>query len=227
MQYSDHQWSAGSSTTFPLQTAVPALGFPGVVLSWPCPLAESWPEISYSRWQGQGAATTQQLSSGVVLLGTGLSNSCLLTADCWLLTTRHLAVSRAVVRIAAEVETEPVWLLTQLTGVRSRCSWLLKLLNNGKLETTTPNWAVVKWGNKTVFHAAAKNLCGAFPVGVYMGDFIQGGERLLKNGTIFFYGKINTSLNISTDGLQPTCRYQLRVSRGPHNSLGHALVELV
>ena len=62
----------------------------------------------------------------------------------------------------------------------------------------------------------------------HMGDFTQGGEWLLKNGTIFFYGKIYTSLNISIDGLQPTCRYQLRVSSRPHNfSLGHALVELV
>ena len=30
-----------------------------------------------------------------------------------------------------------------------------------------------------------------------------------KNGIIFFYGKIYTSLNLSIDGLQPTCRYQL------------------
>ena len=60
-----------------------------------------------------------------------------------------------------------------------------------------------------------------------MGDFTRGGERLLKNGTIFVYDKSYTSLNISIDGLQPICRYQLRVSRGPHNfSLGHALVEL-
>ena len=49
-----------------------------------------------------------------------------------------------------------------------------------------------------------------------------------KNDTIFFYGNIYTSLNISNDGLQPACRYQLRVTRGPHNfSLGLALVELV
>ena len=41
----------------------------------------------------------------------------------------------------------------------------------------------------------------------------------------FFYCKIQTSLNISIAGLQPTCRYQLRVSRGPDNFiLGHALV---
>ena len=63
---------------------------------------------------------------------------------------------------------------------------------------------------------------------VYMGDFTQGGEWLLKNVPIFSYGKIQTTINISTDGLQPTCSYQLRVSRGPHNAiLGHALVELV
>ena len=49
-----------------------------------------------------------------------------------------------------------------------------------------------------------------------------------KNGAIFFYGEIYISLNISIDGLQPTCRYQLRVNRGPHDfSLGLALVELV
>ena len=62
----------------------------------------------------------------------------------------------------------------------------------------------------------------------HMGDFTQGGEWLLKNVPIFFYGKIQTSMNISIDGLQPTCSYELRVSRGPHNAiLGHALVELV
>ena len=49
-----------------------------------------------------------------------------------------------------------------------------------------------------------------------------------KNVPIFFDGKIQISINISIDGLQPTCRYQSRVSRGPYNfSLGHALVELV
>ena len=49
-----------------------------------------------------------------------------------------------------------------------------------------------------------------------------------KNVPIFFYGKIQTSINISIEGLQPTCRYQLRVSKGPHNTiLGQALVELV
>ena len=43
-----------------------------------------------------------------------------------------------------------------------------------------------------------------------------------KNCTIFFYGKIYASLNISIDGLQPTCWYPLRVSRSPHNfGLGH------
>ena len=61
-----------------------------------------------------------------------------------------------------------------------------------------------------------------------MGDFIRGGEWLLKNVPIFFYGKIQMSINISIDGLQPTFRYQLSVSRGPHNTiLGHALVEIV
>ena len=61
-----------------------------------------------------------------------------------------------------------------------------------------------------------------------MGDFTQGGECLLKNVPIFSYGKIQYSINKSIDGLQPTCSYQLRVSRGPHNAiLGHALVELV
>ena len=49
-----------------------------------------------------------------------------------------------------------------------------------------------------------------------------------KNVPIFFYGKIQTSINISIEGLQPTCKYQLRVSKGPHNTiLGQALVELV
>ena len=63
---------------------------------------------------------------------------------------------------------------------------------------------------------------------LYMGDFTQGGEWLLKNVPIFSYGKIQTSINISIDGLQPTCSYQLRVSRGPHNTiLGYAFVKLV
>ena len=63
---------------------------------------------------------------------------------------------------------------------------------------------------------------------LYMGDFPRGGEWLLKNVPIFFYGKIQTSINTSFDGLQPTCRYQLRVNIGPHHTnLGHAFVELV
>ena len=61
-----------------------------------------------------------------------------------------------------------------------------------------------------------------------MGDFTLGGEGLLKNVPLFFHGKIQTSINIKMDGLQPTCRYQLRVTRGPHDTiLGYALVELV
>ena len=60
------------------------------------------------------------------------------------------------------------------------------------------------------------------------GDFTRGREWLLKNVPIFFYRKIKTSINISIEGLHPPFRYQLRVSRGPHNTiLGHALVELV
>ena len=44
----------------------------------------------------------------------------------------------------------------------------------------------------------------------------------------FFHGKVYNSLNISIDGSQPTCMYQLRVSRGPHAfCLGLTLVELV
>ena len=40
----------------------------------------------------------------------------------------------------------------------------------------------------------------------------------------FVYGKRYTSLKISIDGLQPTGRYQLRVSRDLHKfSLGHLL----
>ena len=39
-----------------------------------------------------------------------------------------------------------------------------------------------------------------------MGDFTMGGEWLLKNVPIFFDGKIQTSLNISIDGLQPTAQ---------------------
>ena len=49
-----------------------------------------------------------------------------------------------------------------------------------------------------------------------------------KNVPVFFYSKVQTTINISIDGLQPTCMYQLRVGRGPHTTiLGHALVELV
>ena len=60
------------------------------------------------------------------------------------------------------------------------------------------------------------------------GWFHPGRKRLLKNVTISFYGKIVTSQNKSIDGLQPTCRYQLRVSRDPHNfSLGHALSKML
>ena len=44
----------------------------------------------------------------------------------------------------------------------------------------------------------------------------------------FVNGKIYISLNRSIHGSQPTCMYQLRVSRGSHNfCLGLALVELV
>ena len=61
----------------------------------------------------------------------------------------------------------------------------------------------------------------------HMGDFTQGGELLLKNVPVFFYGKIQTTINISIDELQPTCIYQLMVCRRPHTTiLGHALVEL-
>ena len=51
----------------------------------------------------------------------------------------------------------------------------------------------------------------------HMGDFTQGGEWLLKNVTIFFYGDANSSLKINIDSKQPTCMYQLRFSRGPHD----------
>ena len=52
--------------------------------------------------------------------------------------------------------------------------------------------------------------------------------RMTPKKLPFLYGKIDTSLNISIDWLQPTCRYQLGVSKDPHNfSLGLALAELV
>ena len=52
--------------------------------------------------------------------------------------------------------------------------------------------------------------------------------NLYKNGPISSYGENHVSLNICIDGLQPTCKYQLRVKRGPRDfSLGLALVELV
>ena len=55
-----------------------------------------------------------------------------------------------------------------------------------------------------------------------MADFTGGWKIIPKNGTIFFYGKKNIN------GIQSACRYQLRVSRCPHNiSLGHVLVEIV
>ena len=46
------------------------------------------------------------------------------------------------------------------------------------------------------------------------GLFHPGGEWLLKNVSIFFYGDTNISLKIKTDSKQPTCIYQLRFSRG-------------
>ena len=72
-----------------------------------------------------------------------------------------------------------------------------------------------------------KHLCSCH-LGEIMGDFTRGGEELLKQWHYFFYGTIYNSLNISKDRLQPTCRYQFSVCRGPHNfSLGLAIVELV
>ena len=62
----------------------------------------------------------------------------------------------------------------------------------------------------------------------HMAGLTQGGETLLKNGAIFFYGESYISLNISIDCLQPNCIYQLRVGRGPHDfCLWLAIVELV
>ena len=61
-----------------------------------------------------------------------------------------------------------------------------------------------------------------------MGDFTGDGEWLLKKWAIFFYCKIYASLNISIDGLHPTCICQLGVSRGSHSfCLGLELVKLV
>ena len=59
--------------------------------------------------------------------------------------------------------------------------------------------------------------------------FLCPGRRMIRRKVSFFiYGKVYTSLNISIDGLQSICRYQLRVSRGPHIfCLGLALIELV
>ena len=53
------------------------------------------------------------------------------------------------------------------------------------------------------------------------------GEWFLQKWAIFYNGKIYTSLNISIDGLQSTCIYQLKVTRGLCNfCLGLTLVEL-
>ena len=57
------------------------------------------------------------------------------------------------------------------------------------------------------------------------GRFNPGWRMTAKKWHFVFYGKVQTSLNVSIDGLQPTFRYQLRVIRDPHNfSLGHVLV---
>ena len=63
---------------------------------------------------------------------------------------------------------------------------------------------------------------------LYMGDFTRGGEWLLKNVTFFSYSETNISLKINIDTKQPTCMYQLRFRRGPHDLFWrHSLVELV
>ena len=51
----------------------------------------------------------------------------------------------------------------------------------------------------------------------HMADSTQGGEWLLKNVIILFYGETNISLKINIDSRQPTFIYQLRFSRGPHD----------
>ena len=64
--------------------------------------------------------------------------------------------------------------------------------------------------------------------GSHFGDFTRGGEWLLKNATIFFYSETDISLKINIDTKEPTCMYQLRFIRGPHDPFwGFSLVELV
>ena len=60
-----------------------------------------------------------------------------------------------------------------------------------------------------------------------MSDFTQGGEWLFKKWTIFFFGKTYISLKIYIYSKQPTCMYQLGLSRGPHNFFLLSLVKLV
>ena len=50
----------------------------------------------------------------------------------------------------------------------------------------------------------------------------------LKMSQFFFYGETNISLKINIDTKQPTCMYQLRFSRGPHDLFwGLSIVKLV
>ena len=68
---------------------------------------------------------------------------------------------------------------------------------------------------------------GTVLLGAHMADFTEGGEWLLKNVTIFFYGEIIISLKINIDTKQPTCMYQLRFRRCPHDICsGLSIVEL-
>ena len=59
------------------------------------------------------------------------------------------------------------------------------------------------------FHKCTGNGPSHGPVqdNVYMGNFTQGWEWLLKNGTIFFYREANISLKVNIDSKQPTWMY--------------------
>ena len=53
-------------------------------------------------------------------------------------------------------------------------------------------------------------------MGEFAYDRICPGRWMTPNiGTTFFYGETHIWINISIDGIQPTCMYRLRVSRGP------------
>ena len=68
-------------------------------------------------------------------------------------------------------------------------------------------WLQKPVNKKKLHHKCTGNGPSHGPVqdNVYMGNFTQGWEWLLKNGTIFFYREANISLKVNIDSKQPAC----------------------